>query len=130
MGSGANVYEISKNNIRFVLFFLLLVKMPLSAGVEDHLKKAENKQCQNPLRNIDFIYMINLDQRPEKFQKSCEQLSVYGIVPYRFSAVNGWELSLSVINDIGVKYHPNMPSDMMGTCDLPRMKGSPRMRSC
>lgn len=75
--------------------------------LEDHFKKAENKSNYHNMRNIDFIYMINLDKRPGKFKKSADQLAPYQIYPYRFSAINGWEdLSLEVINDVGVKYDP------------------------
>lgn len=59
--------------------------------------------------------MINLDQRPEKFQGCVDQLTPYAISPYRFSAVNGWELTLEAINDVGLKYEPWMASDVMGT---------------
>lgn len=111
--------------IHLLMFVSLFWSMPVLCHVTEHLKTAENKQCQNPLRNIDFIYMINLDERPEKFQKSLAKLYPYGILPYRFSAVNGWELSLSVINDIGVKFDPTMPSDMMGTCYLQEAAGQP-----
>jgi GR25 family glycosyltransferase involved in LPS biosynthesis len=76
--------------------------------VQDHLKKAENKGTNHKMKNIDFIYMINLDKRPQKFAQCKEQFENYGIHPYRFSAVNGWELSIEAINDIGVKYKPGM----------------------
>jgi len=80
----------------------------LDAKVEEHLKEALNKTEGHSLRNVDFIYMINLDKRPEKYAMSCSQLNPYGIFPYRFSAVNGWELPLEVINDVGLKYEPGM----------------------
>src|SRR5688572_1576179 len=67
------------------------------------------------MRNIDFIYMINLDQRPEKFQKSLKQLALWGIEPYRFSAVNGWELPIAIVNDVGVNYQPWMSAGTWGT---------------
>ena len=38
----------------------------LFAKVEDHFKKALSKDGNHQIRNIDFIYMINLDERPEK----------------------------------------------------------------
>ena len=66
------------------------------------------------MRNIDFIYMINLDQRPEKFQYCLNQLEPYGITPYRFSAVNGWELPQHVINELGVQFKPWM-KPLLGT---------------
>lgn len=52
--------------------------------------------------------MINLDQRPEKFESCAVQLALYNIVPYRFSACNGWENSIETINDMGVKYQLGM----------------------
>jgi GR25 family glycosyltransferase involved in LPS biosynthesis len=60
------------------------------------------------MKGIDFIYIINLDERPKKFAKSFHALKKYGIIPYRFSAVNGWTLPLEVIQDIGLKYQAEM----------------------
>ena len=90
----------------------------LSAKVEDHFKPALNKPAGLQMKNIDFIYTINLDARPEKFNKCLEQLSPYSIEPYRFSAVNGWELTLEEINDVGVVYEPKMKTSLMGTSYL------------
>jgi GR25 family glycosyltransferase involved in LPS biosynthesis len=91
-------------------FFLILFLGSLYADIEDHFKKINDKAGFHQMRNIDFIYTINLDQRPEKFQACVNQLSFHGIEPYRFSAVNGWELSLGAINELGVKYMPWMPT--------------------
>jgi GR25 family glycosyltransferase involved in LPS biosynthesis len=82
----------------------------LVGGLFDHLKKIEDKEGHHSMCGIDFIYTINLDQRPEKFAKCSSQLNPYGIYPYRFSAVNGWELTLETINDVGVKYEAWMTS--------------------
>src|SRR5882724_3076163 len=81
---------------------------PIEASLEDHFKKAEGKTDAHQMENIDFIYMINLDTRIEKFERSASQLSSYGIHPYRFSAVNGKELTLEALQDIGLKYAPGM----------------------
>lgn len=78
-------------------------------GIESHFKKAENKTNFSHMRGIDYIYTINLDQRPEKFEHCKSSLAKYGIYPYRFSAVNGWELSLQTLDDIGVKYGTHIP---------------------
>lgn len=64
---------------------------------------------------IDFIYMINLDERPEKFAESKRQLAPYKIVPYRFSAVNGWKLSLEDIGKLALRVEPWMKNSIMGT---------------
>ena len=87
----------------------------LFAKLEDHFKTAPNKGKNHRIRNVDFIYMINLDERPEKFASSLNQLQPYGITPYRFSAVNGWKLTLEDINSVGVVYKEGMRTDLMGT---------------
>lgn len=91
----------------------------LQAKVEDHFKKAPKKTSASKMKNIDFIYMINLDQRPEKFKKCQDQLAPFGIHPYRFSAVNGWELTLEAITDVGLKFQPGMEGGYWGTSYLP-----------
>jgi len=96
----------------------LFVVLSLWGDIEDHLKRVEQKTLNATLANIDYIYMINLDQRPEKWEHSMRQLTPYGIHPYRFSAVNGWELSLEEINDVGVKFSPEMRGGLVGTSYL------------
>lgn len=86
----------------------------LEASLEDHLKTAARCDCHK-MSNIDFIYMINLDQRPEKWRRSMDQLAPFGIYPYRFSAVNGWELSLEEINDVGLIFSLEMAPGILGT---------------
>jgi GR25 family glycosyltransferase involved in LPS biosynthesis len=100
---------------KLLLLFWALSCNHLFAELENHLKPATNKSISHQIKNIDFIYLINLDQRPEKLKSCLDQLSPYGIIPYRFSAVNGWELSLEVINDLGVKYEHWMTKGQKGT---------------
>jgi hypothetical protein len=100
------------------LFFLLMFPALIYAGVVDHLKPALNKAESHTMRNIDFIYTINLDKRPEKWQWTNQQLQPFGISPYRFSAVNGWELTLETINDLGVKFQQGMKGGFLGTSYL------------
>ncbi len=77
-------------------------------SLERHLKRAAGKGDGHSMRNIDFIYMINLDTRPEKYALARRHLEIYGITPFRFSAVNGWELSKSALDDVGLKFRPDM----------------------
>ena len=101
--------------MRFLATFFLVCVSALQADIEDYFKKVVNKSDCYSMMNIDFIYMINLDQRPEKFRMSMDQLAPFGIYPCRFSAVNGWELSLEAINDVGVKFAPSMEGGFMAT---------------
>lgn len=109
-----------------LLAIFIMCSNPLFSGVENYLKKFSVKDPSvHRMKNVDFIYTINLDRRPEKFVSCTKQLYPYGIYPFRFSAVNGWELTLNDINDLGVKYEPGMPKDLWGTSYLPENKGSP-----
>jgi GR25 family glycosyltransferase involved in LPS biosynthesis len=94
---------------KLILHLFLLFVCSFSYGaLQDHLKPAKEKGDDHKIRNIDFIYMINLDQRPQKYALSKQYLKKYGINPYRFSAINGWELSIEEIHDVGLKYQPGM----------------------
>ena len=75
-----------------------------------HLKKIDalDKIGYQGIKNVDFIYMINLDRRPEKLKQSFDQLALYNIVPFRFSAVNGKDKPLKEIAELGVTYTPDM----------------------
>jgi GR25 family glycosyltransferase involved in LPS biosynthesis len=95
---------------------LFIIAISAWADLEDHLKKAPNKSTTYSMPGIDLIYIMNLDQRPEKLKSSLDQLSSFQIYPYRFSAVNGWELSLNTLNDVGLKYSPEMEGGILGTC--------------
>ncbi len=84
---------------------LALPYIPQS-NLESFFHKIEGKSDNHSLKHIDFIYMINLDERPEKFDSALKCLNPYGINPYRFSAVNGWKLPYNVLDQIGVKFSP------------------------
>lgn len=112
--------------VKFLLIALLFVSQTAFGAIEYYFKPAPNKTDASKMRNIDFIYVINLDQRPEKFANCIDALTPYGIFPYRFSAVNGWEISLDSLNHLGVKYKKNMRKNLMGTCYLPENNGQPQ----
>lgn len=94
---------------------LLLLFGSLSCDIQDHFKPCLNKSDNHCLRNIDFIYLINLDKRPDRLEDCTRRLQPYGIHPYRFSAVNGWEMPIEVINDVGLKFQSWMKQGIMGT---------------
>ncbi len=100
--------------MRLILCFLAFTSA-LYCDLESHLKKCPGKTEWASLRNIDFIYLINLDERPEKLKASLDQLARFEIFPYRFSAVNGWELPLEAINDVGLIYSIEMEGGFLGT---------------
>ncbi len=105
-----------------VAFF---TQIQLCSDIEDHFKSCPNKQNQSQMENIDFIYMINLDERPEKYENCIKQLHPYGIYPYRFSAVNGWNIPLSTLYNLGITYESGMAQHIWGTYYLPENEGVP-----
>lgn len=102
-------------NLKIVFFAALFYWANVSGALADYFRPVLNKSGFHQMRNIDFIYMINLDERPEKFADCLLRLKPYGIEPCRFQAINGWELSIDVINDIGVKYESWMAAGQLGT---------------
>jgi len=117
-----NLKNKKENNMRIkrlFLIFSLFFSCSLDArNIEDYLKKVGEKTGNHGLRNVDCAYIINLDKRAEKLKSCTDQLTPYGIFPVRFSAVNGWELSLKTLNDVGVKIEPWMARNLRGTTYL------------
>lgn len=105
--------HMRKTSLLLVYFCLFLHYS--HAGLEEFFHKAKNKSEIHKIKNIDFIYMINLDERPEKFQQSAKELEPYGIYPYRFSAVNGWKLKYRIFNEVGLKFDSTMRKGYFGT---------------
>ncbi len=79
---------------------------PPVSQIEKFFKPAHGKGEDHGIEGIDFIYMINLDERPEKFELAARELKLYGINPYRFSAVNGWTLPTSTLSEVGAVFLP------------------------
>lgn len=98
----------------FIATVLLVVASIAHADISKYFKKCANKSDIHKIKNVDFIYVINLDKRPDRWAKTSDQLYQFGIYPYRFSAVNGYAFSLDEINDMGVKLTHQMKTDKVG----------------
>jgi len=93
-----------------VLFTLLLLSLPQS--IESHFRPCPHKSPQaSQIKGIDSIYLINLDKRVDRLENSLRQLSQYGIVPYRFSAICGRDLSPETLREIAVPYSRGMENN-------------------
>ena len=90
-------------------FFLFFSPIFCSSEISCYLKQIPDKHKQPPqIQHIDYIYLINLDQRPEKKEKSLAELAKYQLLAYRFPAIYGWDLSADVLYNIGVPFTKNM----------------------
>lgn len=81
------------------------------SNIEDHYKQIDFKGASRGPKGIDFVYMINLDNRPERWKEATGLLAPYGIYPQRFSAIYGWTLQPDLLNDISLTYAPGMKID-------------------
>lgn len=92
-------------------FLLLFIGQKGQAyAIEKHFRTVKgDRSGVGGILGIDFIYVINLDERPEKYENTIRALKPYGIHPHRFSAVNGWKLSHQAIDELGVNYKPGTP---------------------
>ncbi len=89
----------------FFLLFAATVQANFTAFLNDSLGSGAKNTS---IANIDAIYVINLDQRVDKLQKVNNQFTPYGIQPYRFPAIYGWNLSNQLLNQLGLLYQKGM----------------------
>lgn len=90
-----------------VLFFALFF-IHCQAGITNHYRKLETKLGSSQIENVDHIYLINLDQRPERWSNCLTQLLPYGILPERFPGIYGWTLSPAELNGMALIFQPGM----------------------
>src|SRR5258708_5088495 len=88
--------------LKWLFFYSCVSIVNLHASFEDHFKKVEAKSNFCRMAGIDSIYVINLDERPERYERTMQVLAPYGIYPHRFSAVNGWKLSFEALEELGI----------------------------
>lgn len=101
---------ISMVSLHLNSFATVISSLTSTMPLEQHFRKIDDKLVRSQIQNIDFIYLINLDKRPERWKSSYEQLSFYNIYPHRFPAVYGKHLSLEELKSIGLQFDPNMQS--------------------
>lgn len=125
--------------MRTAVFFFLFISA-LLGNIEDHYRKIEKKtSCRAP-KNIDYVYLINLDERPERWIQSIQQLAPRGIIPLRVPGIYGWALKPEVLNEIGLKFQPGMwtgresvmvfPPEKNGQWDFVSLANAPYGTAC
>lgn len=94
------------------MFCCLGLGMNRDAAVFKRLINIQKDQAAKHVKNIDCIYLINLDKRKDRLQRCMSQLTAFDIQPQRVPAVDGWALSQDVFNDIAMKYQRSMKYDL------------------
>lgn len=70
------------------------------------LKPISLNQEPSGLKEIDCIYVINLDERPERWERTKNEFKAQRLNPQRISAINGWNLPISQKIDLLEKNSP------------------------
>lgn len=107
------------------LLFLLCLTCFCSASIEKYFRSVEHRTAGHSMRNIDFIYLINLDKRTDRLEVCKRELAPFGINPFRFPAVYGKDLSKEAYDEIGLRFLPGMKCDSWAVCFPSGGSGSP-----
>ncbi len=99
-----------KKRLIFLLFILITLNFEHSfSDITSHFNKLNFKDSKSfQMKNLDFIYVINLDHRQDRMLKAYEQFSPYHIQPQRFPAIYGKNLSFKALQDIVLTFAPGM----------------------
>lgn len=81
--------------LRISIFFLVIVSTHLGANNrESYLKDIPIAKRASGIDKIDCIYVINMKERKEKWQRTQKRLLEYGAFPNRVDAIDGWKLKV------------------------------------
>ena len=90
--------------MRWLLFACILLASGLQAGsFEDCFKKAKHKRDTHSILGVDMIYVINEHKNLRQFKQIKKDFDDYGIVPYRFNAVDPKSMSYTMLSKVGVR---------------------------
>jgi GR25 family glycosyltransferase involved in LPS biosynthesis len=79
-----------------------------------YLKPIEITEFESGFPGVNCIYVINLDERPEKWQRMKALLDERGLKANRVSAINGWKLPAQVIKELVGPYEIRMSPGAFG----------------
>ncbi len=79
-----------------------------------YLKTIYVDTAASGMPNIDCIYLINLDERPDRLEKFYGEFSSVQFKINRVSAVNGWKLPEKVFKKLGGPYGPRISPGHLG----------------
>ncbi|NNM43789.1 MAG: glycosyltransferase family 25 protein [Chlamydiae bacterium] len=100
-------------NLYFYLFLMVILlfskgcsghKLPYKTASIKHLTPIEISKQKSGLELVDCIYVINLDERPEKWKRMNALFTERGLKANRVSAINGWNLSTAVQKELTGHY--------------------------
>jgi GR25 family glycosyltransferase involved in LPS biosynthesis len=105
----------------FTTLATLFLQSHLCAFIQEHetpilkyTKPITVADAKSGIDPIDCVYVINLDARPEKWERTQAQLQERGILANRVSAINGWELTAEQKKELAGPYYVRLEGGPIG----------------
>lgn len=87
---------------------------PDETPVAKYLKPIEINEAPSGLESVDCIYIVNLDTRPEKWQRMKAIVEEQGLYVNRVSGIKGWEIPKEVQEELAGNYVRRLRSGQVG----------------
>ena len=87
---------------------------PTETPTLSHLQNITENAPASGVYLIDCIYVINLDERPEKWKTTSHELEKQNLHALRFSAINGWKLKDDYRQKLAGPYPTNLSGGQTG----------------
>lgn len=80
----------------------------------EHLTSVEITEAESGIAPVDCLYVINLDERWERWEQTLQMCRQYGLHPNRVSAVNGWRIPEQVQCDLAFPHPRRLKGGVLG----------------
>ncbi|MBS0628649.1 MAG: glycosyltransferase family 25 protein [Verrucomicrobia bacterium] len=98
----------------FYFFDLYAAIYPYKTSVENYLKRIELTEQKSGIDLIDCIYVINLDERPEKWERMQSLFAMKDLHINRVSGINGWKIPKEIQEDLAGTYPVRLSGGRLG----------------
>ena len=90
---------------------------PEKTHLMDFVEHIEISEFRSGMRNVDCIYVLNLEERRERWERSQRYFQEQGLFPNRVNAINGWKMPYWKRAVITGPYLIRMPAGLLA-CTL------------
>lgn len=93
---------------------ILLAFIASQTAIVNYLRPIDISESQSGIKSVDCIYLINLDERPEKLGRVKPFIESYNLSINRVSGINGWKLTPEARAEMAGTYENGLPPGHIG----------------